>query len=96
MSPKIILFKSNPQVASYITALKKAPDMQMVIPKDGSWQVKRAGSSKPTQIFDTKKEAIINATEIAKNQGSELLIYNKQGMIQKRNSYGNDTFPPKG
>ena len=87
MSPKITLKKSNPQVAIYINAIKKANDMQMVIPKDGIWQVKTAGSSNLTHTFSTKKEAMSIATQIAKSQNSELLVYSKNGQIQTRNSY---------
>lgn len=63
---------------------------------DGNWQVKGAGNSKATIITSTQKEAIKIATEIAKNQKSELLIHGMNGKIRDKNSYGNDNFPPKG
>ncbi|HEO6598511.1 TPA: DUF2188 domain-containing protein [Streptococcus agalactiae] len=44
----------------------------------------------------TQAEAIKVATEIAKNQSSELFIHRPNGQIRERNSYGNDPFPPKG
>ncbi|MDT2737933.1 DUF2188 domain-containing protein [Enterococcus pseudoavium] len=63
---------------------------------NGGWQVKAAGGSKATAHFDTQAEAIARATQISKNQGSELFIHGKNGQIRERNSYGNDPFPPKG
>ena len=62
----------------------------------GGWQVKAAGSKKATAVTTTQKEAIKVAREIAKNQGSEMFIHNKQGQIRERDSYGNDPHPPKG
>lgn len=64
--------------------------------KNGGWQVKGAGNSKATKITPTQAEAISIAKGIAKNNQSELLIHNKGGRIREKNSYGNDSFPPKG
>lgn len=64
--------------------------------KNGGWQVKGAGNSKATKITKTQSEAIRIAKGIAKNNKSELLIHNKGGRIREKNSYGNDSFPPRG
>ncbi len=69
---------------------------QHVTPIGDKWQVKGAGNSRATAIYDTQKEAIAHAKQIATNQQSELLIHNKQGRIRERNTYGKDPFPPKG
>ena len=63
---------------------------------DGGWQVKGAGNSRATVRTDTQAEAISIAREIAKNQGSELIIHRPNGQIRDKDSYGNDPFPPKG
>ncbi len=63
---------------------------------DGGWQVKAAGASRATVRTNTQKEAYAIGRQIAINQGSELLVHNRQGQIRDRNSYGNDPFPPKG
>ena len=63
---------------------------------NGGWQVKGADNSKATVVTSTQGEAIKIGREIAKNQGSELFVHNKQGRIRERNSYGNDPCPPKG
>ncbi|MDY2739481.1 MAG: DUF2188 domain-containing protein [Acidaminococcus sp.] len=33
---------------------------------------------------------------MARNQGSELVIHNRNGQISHKDSHGNDPFPPKG
>ena len=63
---------------------------------NGGWQVKAAGGKKATVVTTTQSDAIKIAKQIAKNQGSEMFIHNKQGQIRERNSYGNDPHPPKG
>lgn len=62
---------------------------------NGGWKVLGAGNSKPTIILPTKKEAIEYGRNIAKNQGSELVIHGLNGRIQDKDSYGNDSCPPK-
>lgn len=62
----------------------------------GGFQVKGAGNSRATKIFNTQYEAISYGKEIAKNQQSELVVHNLQGKIRQKNSYGNDPFPPRG
>lgn len=60
------------------------------------WQVKGAGNSKATVVVKTQAEAIKIGREIAKNQGSELLIHNSKGQISKKDSGGNDPRNIKG
>lgn len=63
---------------------------------DGRWQVRGEGKFKPSAVVRTQKEAISIATQIAKNQKSELLVHGTNGQIRSRNSYGNDPYPPQG
>lgn len=70
---------------------------QFVTPHpNGGWQVKGAGNTKATARVSTQGEAIKVAREIARNQGSELVICRPNGRIRDKNSYGNDPFPPRG
>ncbi len=69
---------------------------QHVVPKDGKWGVRQAGSVRTTGIYTTQKEAIIKATELAKKQKTELFIHGRDGRIRERNSYGTDPLLPKG
>lgn len=69
---------------------------QHVVPYNGKWGVRGEGNSKVTKTASTQSEANKIATEIAKNQKSEVVIHRPNGQIRDKNSYGNDPFPPKG
>jgi hypothetical protein len=72
-------------------------DTHHVVPnQDGGWDVKRGGGQKASHHTDTKAEAEKIAREISKNQGTELVIHGKDGKIQRKDSHGNDDYPPKG
>ncbi len=61
---------------------------QHIIPKkDGKWGVKKAGSTKVTGIYSTKKEAISVGKSFAKNQKSALIVHDKTGKIQTKKSF---------
>ncbi|UQY43315.1 DUF2188 domain-containing protein [Mixta hanseatica] len=62
----------------------------------GGWDVKKSGADRASKHFDTQAEAIKWATELAKNQKSELYVHGRDGKIREKNSYGKDRFPPKG
>ena len=62
----------------------------------GGWQVKGAGNSKATVRVETQAQAIEIAKQIAINQASEMFIHGVNGRIRERNTYGNDSFPPRG
>ncbi|MEZ4883713.1 MAG: DUF2188 domain-containing protein [Chitinophagales bacterium] len=68
---------------------------QHVVKKDNKWSVKGAGNSKSTKKFNTQKEAINFAREIAKNQKSDVVIHGRDGKVRDKDSYGNDPNPPK-
>ena len=64
---------------------------QHVIPHpDGGWSVKLGGSIQVTKRFKTQREAIQYARQISKNQGAELYIHRRDGLIRKKDSYSND------
>lgn len=69
---------------------------QHVVKRDGGWAVRKAGASRDTSHHPTQSDAIGAATEIAKNQKSEVVIHGEDGKIRDKNSYGNDPFPPRG
>lgn len=62
----------------------------------GGWQVKGEGNSRATARTSTQKEAIDIAREIARNEGSELVVHRPNGQIREKDSHGNDPHPPKG
>ena len=69
---------------------------QHVVPRQGQWAVKGAGSNRATSVHETQAEAIAAARSVARNQGTELLIHRRNGQIRDRDSYGGDPFPPPG
>ncbi|MEA4850335.1 MAG: DUF2188 domain-containing protein [Paludibacter sp.] len=69
---------------------------QHVVPNGNNWAVKGEGNSKNTRNTQTQKEAINIARTIARKEQSELIIHGKDGQIRQKDSYGNDSFPPKG
>ncbi|KLN59192.1 hypothetical protein WH96_18795 [Kiloniella spongiae] len=69
---------------------------QHVVPNGGKWSVRKAGAVRVTGVYDTQKEAVDKARDIAKKQHSELYIHGRDGRIRERNSYGKDPHPPKG
>ncbi len=67
---------------------------QHVVPHGKDWAVKGAGNEKYTAITSTQAKATEIAKAIAKNQQSELIVHNQEGVIRNTNSYGNDPHPP--
>lgn len=68
-----------------------------VVPNSkGGWDVKKGGATRVSGHFGTKKDAIDWGRDVSRNQGSELVIHNKDGKISGSDSHGNDPFPPRG
>ena len=70
-------------------------DQHVTPHKGGGWSIIGSGNQKPTRVVDTQKEAIQIAKVIAKKQKSEVVIHNQKGQIRDKDSYGNDSNPPK-
>lgn len=62
----------------------------------GVWKLMQDMAQKSSGNFETQKEAIEVAKQIAKNKKEELAIHGTNGQIREKWSYGNDLFPPKG
>lgn len=69
---------------------------QHVVPHADGWAVKGAGNKKATSVHPTQREAIEEASDRARTQGTEVLIHRRNGQIRERNTYGHDPYPPKG
>lgn len=63
---------------------------------NGGWNSKKGGAERASKHFDNKKDAVDYSRELSKRQKTELVIHKKNGKIQKKDSHGNDPFPPKG
>lgn len=69
---------------------------QHVVPHPQGWAVKGEGASKATSVHPTQAQATQAGSEIARNQGTELLIHRGNGQIRARSSFGHDPYPPEG
>jgi hypothetical protein len=54
---------------------------QHVVPHGDKWAVRSEGSERFSAIFETKREAIDNAREIASRSGTELLVHGRNGQV---------------
>lgn len=68
---------------------------QHVVNNGGVWQVKGEGNTRATKNFETQRQAIDYARNIAKNADSEVVIHRPDGTIRDSDSYGNDPNPPR-
>lgn len=68
---------------------------QHVVPHKDGWAVRGEGSSKPSKVTSTQKDAIDVARQIAQNQHSEVVIHRRDGTIRDKDSYGKDPHPPE-
>lgn len=67
-----------------------------VVPNpDGGWDSKKNKAQRASKHFETKEEAMKWSREKAKEEGSELIPYKRDGRIQNPDSHGNDPCPPK-
>ncbi|MDY0074978.1 MAG: DUF2188 domain-containing protein [Acholeplasmataceae bacterium] len=48
------------------------------------WRVRKEGSTKTIKFFDTQKEAIDYASQLAESQGSSVVIHKVDGSIRKQ------------
>jgi len=67
-----------------------------VVPRSNGWGVKSSGSSRASKVFRTKAQAFSAGRRSAIGRSTELFVHNRSGKIGYRNSYGNDSFPPRG
>lgn len=63
--------------------MAKKNNTRHVVPnQDGGWS--------------SKKEAEQWSRDLSRKESSELVIHKKDGTIQRKDSHGNDPYPPKG
>lgn len=61
-----------------------------VVKHNDGWAVKSSGSDRASEVFDTKKDAIKRAKEIAKNKGTSLTIYKQDGSVEDEQSFNDN------
>lgn len=64
----------------------------------GDWKIHKACGERASHIVENKSEAKEIARSIAKNQGLEMVVQRKDGVIHEKNTYPRerDKYPPKG
>ncbi|MBI2612104.1 DUF2188 domain-containing protein [Candidatus Gottesmanbacteria bacterium] len=75
---------NNSQLRAYELAVEKGMQSQYVLPRNGSWIVKKPYMRRPTRVFSTLEEAVSYAKELAQNQGTAVFVHNREGSIQER------------
>ena len=63
---------------------------QHVVPHDGKWSVRRSGAARATRTYESLKEAIAKARDIARHEGTALYVHGLDGRIRERHSYAKD------
>lgn len=66
-----------------------------VVPSGNRWAVKPEGSSQPASTHLTQGAAAQAGRRLAQANQSELVIHRPNGQIRDKDSYGNDSCPPK-
>ena len=69
---------------------------QYVVPRGKKWAVRKAGAERVTRHLDTQQEALEAARRIARNQGSDVFIFGRDGRIRGCDSHGDTPLPPDG
>lgn len=62
---------------------------------NGGWSVKKAGASRASRRFPTKGAAEIWARRASGATGSELVVHNKDGTIERKDFFGRAPLPPR-
>jgi hypothetical protein len=73
-----------------------AAKSQHVVPRGGFWAVRKSGSDRATRVFDTQEDAISAGRKIARKQGTELYIHDRDGLIRARESFVEGVLVSKG
>lgn len=69
--------------------MAKKNNTRHVVPnQDGGWSSKKGGADRASKNFETKKQA--------EQWSRDLSRHKKDGTIQRKDSHGNDPYPPKG
>ena len=69
---------------------------QHVVRHRNGWALKKGGATRATKVFSTQNAAFNFGRTVSINQRAELFVHGRNGRIRMRNSYGSDSFPPRG
>ena len=77
-----INLKQTKKVQAYNGALKRASKINHVIKHQNGWAVKKNGAQRASVVFSNQGTAISNATQMARNDRSSVVIHNRDGKIR--------------
>jgi len=67
-----------------------------VVPAPEGWAVEQSKGEADRKLFATQEEAVVAATELARQNQAEMFIHGRDGQIRARNSFGHDPRSVKG
>jgi hypothetical protein len=62
-------------------------EAQLVLPHQRGWAVRPRGAEVPTSVFETKEEALERGRDLARRQGTELVVFDQELNVQRRHTY---------
>jgi uncharacterized protein YdaT len=66
-----------------------------VVPDGDEWKVEQG--SKSSDTFDTKKDAVEHARQVAhEREPSQVVVHKRDGRIAEESTYRDDPYPPAG
>jgi hypothetical protein len=60
---------------------------QHVVPSGNGWSVRRTGAERASGRYETQREAIAAARDLARRQGAVLYVHGEDGRIRTRQSF---------
>jgi|SRR5882757_2181064 len=70
---------------------ESGPARVHVLPKDGSWQVRREGAGRVAGVYSTQAEATEAAKSTLRRSGGELMVQGRDGRIRGSVTLGRDS-----
>ena len=61
----------------------------------GGWSVYKRGASRASRSFQTKRDAVNHARDVARRAGAELVIHEPDGTLDRRVQYGGTSDPSR-
>ncbi len=53
----------------------------------GGWNVWKVGDTKASKHFNRKQDAVARARALSEKQGTDLVIHNKDGTVERKDCY---------
>jgi hypothetical protein len=77
---------NNEQIREYTDAAKRGLDGHFVIKTENGWAVRKASAARSSIVSPTKADAVKRAREIAKNQRTDVYVFDTQGRLTSQYS----------